>query len=336
MCGVFTNEVAGRLVRQPRVVLQLAPDDPALRVEHGEAGPDLVREAEQVEVGAELAVVAAGRLLQQLQVVLELLAGGPGGPVHPLQLRVFLGTAPVGRGGAHQLDRRALISFVRRQVRTATQVGPDDLLGRRVDVVVDRELGRRRPRPPRPRPGRRPGPVALHVDELQLVRLVGQLRLGLVDRLEAAAPEQLAGLDDLLHPLFEPAEVVGLERLGHVEVVVEAVVDRRPDAELGVREHVLHRLREHVRGRVPEHGQAVRRLHRHRGDHGVLRRRPGQVPQPPVGVADDDDRLRAGRREAGGGDRLGARRPGRDGESVGRGGGDGFGHGELPGRSSGG
>ena len=62
------ERVAGRLVLEPRVVLQLAADDAALGVEHRQAGADLVGEAEQVEVGAELAVVAAGRLLEQLQV----------------------------------------------------------------------------------------------------------------------------------------------------------------------------------------------------------------------------------------------------------------------------
>ena len=64
-------------------------------------------------------------------------------------------------------------------------------------------------------------------------------------------------LDDLLHALLERREVVGGERALDVEVVVEAVADRRADAELGLREQLLHRLREHVRGRVPQHRAAV-------------------------------------------------------------------------------
>ena len=93
------ERVPGLLVPLARVVLQLAADDAALGVEHGQAGADLVGEGEQVQLGAELAVVAAGRLLEQLQVRLQRVAGRPGGAVHPLQLRVLLRSAPV-RGGA--------------------------------------------------------------------------------------------------------------------------------------------------------------------------------------------------------------------------------------------
>ena len=43
--------------------------------------------------------------------------------------------------------------------------------------------------------------------------------------------------------------------LGQLEVVVEAVLDRRPDAERGPGEQVEHGLREHVRGGVAERVQ---------------------------------------------------------------------------------
>ncbi len=98
--------------------------------------------------------------------------------------------------------------------------------------------------------------AALASDQPQLVRLVGELlaRLRLGDD---AAPEGLAGLHDLHHALLEPGEVVGGEGLRHVEVVVEALAQRRADAELGAGKHVLHRLGEHVRGGVAHHPQAV-------------------------------------------------------------------------------
>ena len=69
--------VAGLFVAAARVVLQLAADDAALRVEHRQARADLVGEAEQVELRAELAVVAAGRLVEQPQVLLQRVPGGP-------------------------------------------------------------------------------------------------------------------------------------------------------------------------------------------------------------------------------------------------------------------
>nr|BFE69548.1 hypothetical protein GCM10020092_028490 [Actinoplanes digitatis] len=154
--------------------------------------------------------------------------------------------------------------------------------------------------------------VALDVDELQLVRLVRQLDLGLVQRAVLAAPEGLSGLDDLLHPLLELRQILGHERLGDVEVVVEAVLDRRPDAELRLREDVLHGLGEHVRGRVAQHVEPVGRVERHRGDLGVQLRRPVQVAEPVGRIAHDDDRLRARGGKAGGGHRVGRRSPGRD------------------------
>ena len=146
-------------------------------------------------------------------------------------------------------------------MRAAAQVAPAALAGLGVEVVVDGQLAAA--------DLHHLGgvePVALDVDQLELVRLVGQLGLGLVERAEAAPPEPLPRLDDLLHPLLELGQVLGLERLGDVEVVVEAVLDRRADAELGLGEDVLHRLGEHVRGGVPQHVEPVRRVQRDRLD----------------------------------------------------------------------
>ncbi len=79
-----------------------------------------------------------------------------------------------------------------------------------------------------------------------------------------AAAEGLPLLDDALHRLLERLEVLGGEGLGHVEVVVEAVRDERADAELRVGAQLLHRLRQHVGGRVAQHIEAVG-LRRHHG-----------------------------------------------------------------------
>ena len=97
---------------------------------------------------------------------------------------------------------------------------------------------------------------ALEADQLQLVRLVGQLLAGgLVG--DDAAGEALAALLDLLHLLLDGLEVLGRERLLDVEVVVEAVLDRRADAELGLGEQLLHGLRHDVRGGVAQDVEAV-------------------------------------------------------------------------------
>ena len=229
------------------VVLHLPLDHAALGVEDDEAGAELVGEGVEVEVAPELAVVAALGLLEAVQVLLERLLGLPGGAVDALELLVLLVAAPVRRRGAHQLERRDPLGG--RQVRAAAQVAPRHLAVA-ADVVVDGELAgadlRRCPF----------GSVlgvarALEPDQLDLVGLVLQL----VERVGVGGDppgEPLALLDDLAHPGLDLLEVLGVERGLHVEVVVEAVADRRADPEPGVRVEVLHGLRHHVRGRVPQ------------------------------------------------------------------------------------
>ena len=61
-------------------------------------------EAEEVELGAEPAVVALLGLLEHAQVVLELLLRREDGAVDPLQLRAVLVALPVGPGDREELD----------------------------------------------------------------------------------------------------------------------------------------------------------------------------------------------------------------------------------------
>jgi hypothetical protein len=120
-------------------------------VEHDQAGADLVGEAEQVELAAELAVVAALGLLDAVQVRVERLLGLPGGAVDALQLLVLLVTAPVRGRGPHQLEGGDALGGG--QVRAAAQVLPHHRAVT-LEVVVDRQaagtdldrgaLGRRR------------------------------------------------------------------------------------------------------------------------------------------------------------------------------------------------
>ena len=124
-----------------------------------------------------------------------------------------------------------------------------------------------------------------------------------------AAGEGLALGDDRRHPLLEPLEVLRGERGLDAEVVVEAVRDRRPDAEPRVGEQLLHRLGEHVRARVPQHREALGRVDRHRLDRVAVLGHPGQVVQVFLvrphddgvdpGVGEDLGRRLAGRNDAG-------------------------------------
>ena len=71
---------------------------------------------------------------------------------------------------------------------------------------------------------------------------------------DLVADERLVGVDDLAHPGVDALEVVVGERaaVGQLEVVVEAVLDRRADAERGAGEQVEHGLGQHVGGRVAD------------------------------------------------------------------------------------
>ena len=101
------------------------------------------------------------------------------------------------------------------------------------------------------------GSSAAPLDDLALVLVV-------LEQLEGAAlgdlvaDERLALGDDLAHPGVDAVEVVGGERaaVGQLEVVVEAVLDRRADGEGGAREQVEHRLGQHVGRRVADREEA--------------------------------------------------------------------------------
>ena len=269
-------------------------------------------------------MVAALRLLDQVQVLVQRLLRFPRGAVDPLQAGVVLVAAPVRRRAAGELERRNVARG--RDVRPAAQIAPNTFAGTGIEVVVGGQFVAA--------DFHHLGIAGLVVDELELVRLVGELFARLLFGLVDAAGEQLAVLDDLAHPLLERLQILGGERLGHVEVVVEAVGDRRPDPELGVGKHVLHRLRQHVGGRVADDAAAVLGVGGDGHDLGVGVRRPAQVAQPAVGVAHDDDRIRlAPARQARVADRGRRGRPGRHPDRGGAADGCGGGHREISNRS---
>jgi hypothetical protein len=81
------------------------------------------------------------------------------------------------------------------------------------------------------------------------------------------------------HPLLDGREVVlgDADARGELEVVVEAVLDRRADRDAGARIEVQHRGGEHVRGVVADELERVRRALRDDLDLGAVRQRGGEV-----------------------------------------------------------
>ena len=151
------------------------------------------------------------RLLDALEVLVQLLLRVEERAVDALEHRVVLVAAPVGPGDAHQLEAPHLAGASRR-------AGP----------------GRGR----RTRPGGRGRPLVLDpVDQLDLVGLVGEKLARLVFR-DLRRLERDVGVDAGAHLLFDHRQVLGRKRARELEVVVEAGIDRRADPELGVREHL--------------------------------------------------------------------------------------------------
>jgi hypothetical protein len=182
-------------------------------------------------------------------------------------------------------------------MRTAAEVLPAQLTGLPVDVVVDRQLANT------DRKVCALGLVCcrgtLQADQLQLVGLVSQFSLCVLIR-QGTASEQLARLDDLLHALAETVEVFRREGSVDVEVVVEAVLDRRSDPELGSLEAVLYRLREHVRARVPDDRPTILGVRPHRLHDVAILNDVLEIPELVVDPSCDDrpivaDEVQSGR-----------------------------------------
>src|SRR5260370_13807427 len=90
-----------------------------------EAGAGFVLNAEEVQLGAELAMIATLGFLQAMEVFVQLFFGEEAGGVNALQLRISFLTFPVRAGDAHQLE--GLNTFGGRNVRAPAAV--DELAG---------------------------------------------------------------------------------------------------------------------------------------------------------------------------------------------------------------
>ena len=116
----FHLEVAALRVLTLADLLELLPDDHAFRVPERRAWRTL-GDVEEVELTPEPAMVAPLRLLEPLQVRVEIGLREEGRAVDPRQLLVVLVSAPVGAGEAGELDRLDRLRVL--EVRAAAEVG---------------------------------------------------------------------------------------------------------------------------------------------------------------------------------------------------------------------
>ena len=238
------------------IIFHLALNHATLRMNHRQAGANILREREQVKLLAQAAVIAALSLSNTVLILHQLILRGPGGTVNTLKHGVLLRTAPIRATGTHE---RVTVSnqFSIRQVRAAAQVIPQHLTGFRVHIVINRNLARTNLNR-----GALGGISArtralTERKQFELIRLV----LHLLNRLSMghhAAAEQLARLDDLNHRLLDLLQILGSEGLSHIKIKIEAVSNIGTNAQLRVLAVFLHRLRHHVRRRMAQHIQAIR------------------------------------------------------------------------------
>ena len=167
----------------------------------GKPTAQFVRKAQQVELGRQLAVVTFGGFLELVQVISRGLLRFPGGAVDALQHRALLVAAPVGTGHTLQLEVPEPIrtghvradAHVDEGVRVS--VGADHAALADLGGVFRIGLG---------------GLDAL--DDLDLVRLIGEQLLGLVHR-HLGTHERLVGLHDGTHLGLDRHEIVVMKVL---------------------------------------------------------------------------------------------------------------------------
>ena len=224
--------IAAVAVQLPPELGQLVPDHHPARVPERRAGRG-VGGVEEVELAADPAVIALAGLLEQAQILVQVGLLEEGGAVDPGQHLPRRVAAPVGARLREQLERTDRRGGL--QMRPAAQI-------LEVVVAIEADLA-----------------VGQALCELELVRLLLGLEPGqeltLVDAV--LAHELGRAGQDPAHLGLDPLEILRAQRLRELEVVVEAVGDRRPDRDLRVGPQVQDRLSHHVRGGMPQHGQRL-------------------------------------------------------------------------------
>ena len=179
------------------------------------------------------AVVALLRLLDAHEIRVELVLLEEGGAVDALQHLPLRVAAPIGAGGVRQLE----VLEARRvgHVRAATEIDERPVGVGRDDFVVA-ELR----------------------EALELERIVGEALLRFARDSPPRARTDTSRPTTFRISFSNAARSSGVNGCGDLEVVVEAVVDRRTEADLRVGTQPADGGREHVRRRVAQHVERAR------------------------------------------------------------------------------
>jgi len=231
---------------------QLELQDGPLRMPQNQSRSDVLLNREEVELLAQDPMVALLRFLEPPHVCVEVVLAEPRGAVDALQHLPPLVAAPIGAGGMEQLE--VFDPTGARHVRASAEIDERAVRVHRDDLV-------------RPQ----------IVDPLELERVILEALLGLGPR-DFLTDERIIRLHNLPHPLFNRLQILRPERALHLEVVVEAVLDRRSKTDLGLRVELAHRRGQDMGGGVPQHVERLRIVVRENRDLGPIRQRARQVP----------------------------------------------------------
>ncbi len=245
--------IAGRIDPPADILFERLPDAPALGMPE-DGALRLFLQMEEVHLAGDLAVVASFGLLHHREIGFEVGFRRPARPVDTLEHLVPAVAAPIGAGKLRQLEGLAELPRGR-QMRSPAKVEP-------LALPVDGDVLARRNA----------------LDDLGLVVFADLLEIG--DGLVAApdfARDRLVAVDDLAHLRLDLLEVFGLEGFCAREVVIEAVLDHRPDRHLRAGEKLLHGFGHHMRAVVAQDFKPVLRLRRHHFHNGVPVDHRGQV-----------------------------------------------------------
>ena len=208
----------------------------AARQPQRQARADIVVEDEQLQFLAELAMVALLRFLEHREVIVELLLVLERGAVNALELRIFFVAFVIGAGDVGELERA--------DVSGAHDVRP----GAEIDeiaVAIERDFFVLR--------------NVLDDIELELARLgsFAQRRepalLAKCERFVARNFDPLEGMvrfDLLFHLRLDLLEILGRNAVRKIDVVIKAVLDRRPGGELRFRPDFQNGRGEDMRRRM--------------------------------------------------------------------------------------
>ena len=196
--------------------------------------PGQFLDGKKIELLAQHAMVAFFRLLNIVQVLVEIFFRKEGRPVNSLELRIFLVAEPVRAGNVQQLESLDLAGGW--NMRPAAEV--DEFAG-----AID-------------------GNLFIGLGELLYEMAFHEIAFFFELRHSQIAGQELARIRNILlyqflHFLFDLFQILRTEGRGTVEVIKETAVRRRTMAKLGLGKKFQHSSSQQMSGRMPVDFQSL-------------------------------------------------------------------------------